>query len=218
MKYLLYLLVFISIIVPGYLNAKDDVVQCGNLIYAGTNTSRCFSDEFLSDVQRKTSIATSRRFKSVKLNSKELFKIPFVVMTGEKSFNLSGKESANLKKYLSSGGFLLASAGCSNSNFSDSFKRLVKHLFPDNKLKSLPLAHQIFHTVYDISKIELSHTGSSVKPELFGLEINGRIVLIFSPHGLNDTAHTAGCCCCGGNEIVNSIQFNVNILAYALTH
>jgi hypothetical protein len=218
MKILLYFLLFTAVMSAEYLSAKDDVVQCGNLIYAGTNTSRCFSDEFLAEVQRKTSIATAGRFKSVKLSSDELFKMPFVVMTGEKPFNLSGKESENLKKYLSSGGFLLASAGCSNQEFSDSFKRLVKHLFPDNKLKSLPLSHQIFHTVYDIPEIKLTHGRSSVKAELFGLEINGRIVLVFSPHGLNDTAHTEGCCCCGGNEIENAIEFNVNILAYALTH
>jgi len=57
-----------------------------------------------------------------------------------------------------------------------------------------------------------------VKPELLGLEINGKIVLVFSPHGLNDTAHTKGCCCCGGNEISNAIKVNVNILTYALMY
>ena len=42
---------------------------------------------------------------------------------------------------------------------------------------------------------------------LEGLEIDGRIVLIYSPEGLNDTANAGGgCCCCGGNEIRNSWQ------------
>ena len=35
---------------------------------------------------------------------------------------------------------------------------------------------------------------------------------------LNDTPHSTGCCCCGGNELENAIDINVNILAYALTH
>ena len=35
---------------------------------------------------------------------------------------------------------------------------------------------------------------------------------------MNDTAHTEGCCCCGGNEIQNSMEINANILAYALLH
>ena len=67
----------------GVCSAKEGAIQCANLIYGGTHTSRCFSDEFLSAVQRDTTIATERRFKSVKLASDELFRYPFVVMTGE---------------------------------------------------------------------------------------------------------------------------------------
>ena len=49
-------------------------------------------------------------------------------------------------------------------------------------------------------------------------EIAGRLGVIYSQDGLNDTAHTHGCCCCGGNEISNCIQVNVNILAYSLLY
>ena len=101
---------------------RDGVVQCANLIYGGTHTSRCFSDEFLSVVQKKTAIPTERRFKSVKLSSKELFKFPFAMMTGEKNFLFTIKERKNLKEYLTKGGFLLASAGCSNKKFDKVFQ------------------------------------------------------------------------------------------------
>ena len=215
-KYLILILLFSAITMQ--LQAKDDVVQCGNLIFAGNNTSRCFSDEFLSALQKETSIATARRFKSVKLSSDELFKIPFVVMTGESGFHFNRKESENLKKYLSSGGFMLVSAGCSNKKFSDAFKREIKRIFGKNVLKPIPMDHVIFRTVHKIDKLKLTHGQSAVKAELFGLELNGKIVLVFSPHGLNDTAHTKGCCCCGGNEIGNSMKINVNILTYALMH
>ena len=47
----------------------------------------------------------------------------------------------------------------------------------------------------------------------------GKIVLIYSQEGLNDTANAGGgCCCCGGNEIRNSQEINVNVFTYALTH
>ena len=200
------------------LNAQDDIVQCANLIYAGNNTSRCFSDEFLSAMQQKTSIATARHFKSVKLASDEIFKYPFVVMTGESSFYFSEKEVKNLKKYLTKGGFMLVSSGCSNKDFGNSFKREIKRIFKKSSLKPIPMNHIIFRIINKIDKIELTHGFSPIKKQLLGLEINGKLVLVFSPHGLNDTAHTEGCCCCGGNEIKNSIKINVNILAYALTH
>ena len=197
--------------------AKEDAIQCANLIYGGVHTSRCFSAEFLSDVQKKTSIPTARRFTSVKLASDELFKYPFVVITGEEDFMFTKQERENLKKYLESGGFMLASAGCSNKKFSDSFRREMAQIFKDNKLRQLPMDHVLFKTLNKIDKLKLSHSSSEV-PFLEGMEINGRIVLIFSPHGLNDTSHTQGCCCCGGNEIVNSMDVNVNILVYALLH
>ena len=198
------------------LQGKEDALQCANLIYAGVHTSRCFSDEFLSAVQRRTSIATERRFKSVKLDSDELFHFPFVVMTGEKSFMLTKKERANLKRYLTHGGFVLASAGCSSKKWDQAFRREIRTLFGAKTLKPLPADHPIFHAFFDIKELKLHHPAG--KPRIEGLTNEGKIVLVYSSQGLNDTAHTEGCCCCGGNEIVNALQVNVNILLYALLH
>ncbi len=203
-------------LVAGPAWAKDAAVQCANLIYAGTQTSRCFSDEFLSAVQRESTIATERRFKSVKLDSDELFAFPFVVMTGEKEFYLSAKERENLKKYLTRGGFLLASAGCSSKEWDRAFRREMRQVLPDRKLDKIDKEHALFKTVKTITKLELSHGGA--EPCLEGIEHSGKLVAVYSSQGLNDTAHTVGCCCCGGNEIVNAMDVNVNILVYALTH
>ena len=196
--------------------AKEAALRCANLIYAGTQTSRCFSDEFLSAVQRESTIATERRFKSVKLDSEELFGFPFVVMTGEKEFYLSAKERENLKKYLTRGGFLLASAGCSSKEWDRSFRREMRQAMPDHKLSKIGMDHAVFKTVKTIKELKLSHGGAD--PCLEGIENDGKTVVIYSSQGLNDTSHTAGCCCCGGNEIINSMEVNVNILVYALTH
>ena len=196
--------------------AKEGAVECGNLIYAGTKTSKCFSDEFLTTVQQKTSISTERRFKPVKLASDELFKFPFVIMTGEGDFILTQKERDNLKKYLDNGGFLLASASCSNEPWRGAFEREVKRLLGNDALKDIPLDHDIFKTIFTIKDLKISH--SSGESKLRGVTLKNKIVLIYSPDGLNDTSHTEGCCCCGGNEILNSMQVNANILAYALLH
>jgi len=195
---------------------KEGVIQCANLIYGGTHTSRCFSDEFLSNVQKETTIATARRFKSVKLASEELFEFPFVMMTGEASFHFSAAERRNLKRYLTSGGFLLASAGCSNKDWDRSFRREIKTIFKDKKLERIEMEHPLFRTVHGIEKLKLHHpTGDAA---LEGLVHDGKLVTVYSRHGLNDTTHTEGCCCCGGNEIENSLEVNVNIFVYALLH
>lgn len=208
------LALMLSLTLP--LAAKEGAVECGNLIYAGTRTSKCFSDEFLTTVQQKTSIATERRFKAVKLSDDELFKIPFVIMTGESEFNLTVKERENLKKYLQNGGFLLASASCSNESWSKSFEREIKAIFGNDCLKDIPLSHEIFRTVFTIKDLKLSHAGPETL--LKGLTHNGKIVVVYSKEGLNDSSHAEGCCCCGGNEIQNALEINANILAYALLH
>lgn len=196
--------------------AKEGAVECGNLIYAGTRTSKCFSDEFLTTVQQKTSIATERRFKAVKLAGDELFRIPFVIMTGEADFTLTGKERENLKSYLENGGFLLASASCSNAPWGKSFEREIRAIFGNEALKDIPMDHAMFRTVFTVKELRLSHTGPA--PTLKGISHQGKIVVVYSPEGLNDSSHAENCCCCGGNEIQNSLEMNANILAYALLH
>ena len=209
-----FLTILLALTAP--LVAKEGAVECGNLIYAGTKTSKCFSDEFLTTVQQKTSIATERRFKAVKLADDELFTIPFVIMTGESDFNLTAKERENLKKYLENGGFLLASASCSNEAWSKSFERELKSIFGNDCLKDIPLNHDIFRTVFSVKDLKLSHSGPETL--LKGFTRNGKIVVVYSAEGLNDSSHAEGCCCCGGNEIQNSMEINANILAYALLH
>ena len=53
-----FLTILLALTAP--LVAKEGAVECGNLIYAGTKTSKCFSDEFLTTVQQKTSIPVLR--------------------------------------------------------------------------------------------------------------------------------------------------------------
>lgn len=197
---------------------EPGVVYCANLIYGSNKTSVCFSDEFLVQIQKDTNIVTHRRFIPVKMGSAEWFDYPFSIMTGEGSFTLTTDQRQNMKDYLSAGGFIVASAGCSSKPWNDSFRREIEAVFPDVKLQKIPPEHPIFHTVYDITQSHYKSGGTKL-PDLYGLEMDGRIVLVWSPDGLNDTANAGGnCCCCGGNEVKSARLLNVNLLAYALTH
>jgi Domain of unknown function (DUF4159) len=193
----------------------DGIVQVANLVYAGTKSSQCFSDHFLIQAEKESSISTSRRFHATKLGSEEVFGFPLVIMTGEGEFSLTDQERENLRQYVHGGGLLLASAGCSSREWDRSFRREMARIFPATAMQPLGLDHQVFHTVYDIKVLEAKHG----KPRpLDGIVQGGRLGVVYSQDGLNDTAHTHGCCCCGGNEITNCAQINVNILAYALIY
>jgi hypothetical protein len=205
-----------ALLAPAARASKEGVVQCANLIYAGTKTSTCFSDEFLSTVQQKTSIATERRFKPVKLAGEELFTFPFVIMTGEGDYTLTPPERENLKKYLANGGFLLASAGCSNEAWDAAFRREFTQLYGAGTLQPIPRDHAIFRTVFPLTDFKLSK--SADEAQLLGFSREGKLVVVYSPDGLNDSSNAHGCCCCGGNELRNAREINANILAYALLH
>jgi len=189
------------------------VVQVANLIYAGTKTSECFSDHFLQRAEKESAISTSRRLHSVKLASAEIYDFPMLIMTGEGEFSLLPQERDNLRRFIERGGFLLASAGCSSTEWNRSFRREMATVFSDRELEPLDSNHLVFHTVSDISELEAKK--GTPKP-LEGIHFGKRLGVLYSQDGLNDTSNTQGCCCCGGNEITNAEQVNVNILIYSL--
>jgi hypothetical protein len=197
-------------------------VDCANLTYAGDKTSRCVAPGFLKEFSAKTDVATTGRFSLIKLDDAAIFEHPFCIMSGEGAFSLSERERTQLRDYLLRGGFLLASAGCSSEPWSKSFRREIAAVFaqsdyPGVELRPIPITHPLFSTVFDISSLNTKRRDHT--PVLEGLTIEGRLVIVFSSDGLNDTAAAGGtCCCCGGDEIVNARQVNTNILAYALTH
>ena len=196
---------------------SQGLVRVGMVVYDRGKTGVCFSDGFLTIVARETGANIHRRFEAVSLASGDLFEYPFVVISGTGRFTLSQDELKNLGAYLSRGGFVLASAGCSNRPWAAGFQEAIRGVFPEARLKPIGLDHPIFHTLYDIDRAT-SRKGTD-QEMLFGLELHGRLVLLFSPLGLNDTASAGkGCCCCGGNEVRNAAQINANILAYVLTH
>ena len=189
------------------------IVQVANLVYAGTKSSTCFSDHFLVEAEKQSKISTSRRFHAVKLSSEELFEFPMVIMTGEGAFELPDAERRNLRKYIENGGFLLASSGCSSPDWDRSFRAEMAKVFADHPVATIKMDHPIFHMIYDVTELKGLH--SPPRP-LEGVSFGDRLGVLYSVDGLNDTAHTTGCCCFGGNEITNCLQINVNILAYAL--
>jgi hypothetical protein len=193
---------------------STSIVQVANLVYAGTKTSECFADHFLRRAELDSSISTSRRLHSVKLSSDEIYNFPLLIMTGEGDFELPTEECDNLRRFVERGGFLLASSGCSSNEWNRSFRRAMVKIFADHKLEKLGQDHLVFHTVYDINKLEARH---GTPQPLEGIHFGKRLGVLYSQDGLNDTSNTQGCCCCGGNEITNAEQINVNILIYSLS-
>ncbi len=190
-------------------------LQCGNLVYAGNKSSVCFADKFLSDIAKTTNLNVGKSFVPVKLEADNVFDFPFCVWSGEEDFQLTKKERENLRKYLLNGGFILSSPGCSDPKWDIAVRREMKLVFPEHKLVKLPMSHPVFATVNRITRLT-DKKGQQTYIE--GMEVNGRLVMVYTKDGLNDVGNAKGCCCCGGNMIVEAVLVNVNVFTYALLY
>ncbi len=193
-------------------------VRVAMLTYgAEDKTSVCFSDEFVDTVRYESTIDARAGFVQTRLDDESVFDQPFTVMSGEGGFFLSDQELAVLREYVVSGGFLLASAGCSNGAWDESFRAAVSAAFPEHELEPISADHELFSSLFEIPSLETRKAAGEVVLEV--LRVEGRVVMVYSQEGLNDTAGAGGdCCCCGTTEIGNARYVNANILAYALTH
>lgn len=195
---------------------RDSEIVVARLTYDDGKTAVCFADQFLTTYARETQQNVRRGYEQIALDSEDLFEYPFVVFSGQEAFELSDDEKKSLKRYIDRGGFVLASAGCSNNAWARSFEAVFAELFGEDKLVGLDTKHALFHTVYDIDHIDVRRPGGRVPIQ--GMITDGRVRVLYSPLGLNDTGNAGGdCCCCGGSEIKNARLINVNALGYALT-
>jgi hypothetical protein len=151
----------------------------------------------------------------VEIGSKELFKYPFVHMTGHGNVIFSDQESQNLRKYLLSGGFLHI-----DDNYGmDQFVRTeIKKVFPEYELIELPFSHPIYHQKFDFKKgLPKIHEHDENRPEGLGIIHNGRLVLFYSyecdlgdgwespeVHGDSDESRT------------KALQMGANLVQYVL--
>jgi len=200
---------------PSTAPLEPGIIACGNLIYAGNRSSICFANKFLSDVARQSTLNVERKFRSVRLDSDQLFDLPFCVFSGENAFTLTDRERKNLRKYLLNGGFIVSSPSCSNADWDASLRKELALALPEYPLTKIPMSHPIFSILNQITELRCKEGNIA---SLEGIEVNGRIVMVHSKEGLNDVGNAEGCCCCGGNEILQSAEVNVNLFTYALLY
>lgn len=196
---------------------NDKPIDVVLLTYNRGKTAACFASKFLEHASRKGKLNVNRSLVKLPLEESDLKPYPMLIFSGDLRFKLSDKELSNLRTYLENGGFVLASAGCANEIWIESFKKMMDILIPGSEFKPLSMDHPLFHTIYDLKQINSTKAGKT--PVLYGLEVKGKLAMVYSPIGINDTAHAGGeCCCCGGEEILQAPLINANILAYVLTH
>lgn len=153
----------------------------------------------------------------VEPGSAALFQYPFLFATGHGNMKFTPLEAANLRRYLTSGGFLWVD---DDFGIDPSFRREMKKVFPDVALIELPFSHPIFHQLYEfpggLPKIH-EHDGGPARA--YGIVWDGRLVVFYTfdtdlGDGLEDEEvhHDPQ------EKRDAALRMSMNIAHYALSH
>jgi hypothetical protein len=175
------------------------------------------------EISKRTSIETSPAVKSIGLADPDLFRYPFAVLSSDQSFPAPAEnEIAELRRYLSYGGFLLVddASATRGGAFEQSARQLVSRIVPGAQLGRVPRDHVLYKSFYllDGPAGRLAAT-----PDLLALELGGRLAVLYSGNDLvgalaRDSLGAWEFEVTPGGELQRekSVRLGVNVAMYAL--
>lgn len=179
MKRILLLTSFVLIVFTGFSTATYKI---GKLKYNGGGDWYGNRTALINLVQfcnrhLRTNFAAEEQI--VEVGSADLFKFPFVYMTGHGNVVFSDQEAQNLRRYLIGGGFLHIDDNYGMDKF---IRPQLKKVFPELTLTELSTSHalyqqQKFKFVNGLPKI---HEHDGKRPQGLGLIYKGRLVCFYT--------------------------------------
>jgi hypothetical protein len=163
------------------------------------------------------------RRKTIDPGDPAIFNFPLLYIVGHREFVLSDQQVSTLRGYLLNGGVLLAESCCGRREFDLAFRREIKRVLPDYRMNPLAADHPMYQVDYKIGEVGLSPLGKKYFPDLHrpfleGIEINGRLGVIYSQlalaNGWEGIEHPYS----AGYDQTDALRLGVNIVIYNLTH
>jgi hypothetical protein len=153
----------------------------------------------------------------VEPGSAALFQYPFLFASGHGNMKFTPVEVANLRRYLTTGGFLWVD---DDFGIDPSFRREMKRVFPDASLIELPFSHPVFHQLYEFPNgMPKIHEHDGGPPKAYGIVHDGRLVVFYSydtdlGDGLEDEEvhHDPP------EKREAALRMSLNLVHYVLTH
>ena len=128
-------------------------------------------------VKERTDIPVCDSVATLKILDDNLFRYPFIYMTGHGNVHFTHTERVRLRKYLENGGFLWAD---DNYGMDRSFRREIAALFPENPLVEVPRAHKIYKSSYKLPGLPKIHEHDGKPAQGLGIFFNNRLVVFYS--------------------------------------
>lgn len=160
---------------------------------------------------------------NVQLKDPKAATYPLLYMTGHREFVWNQEEVNRLQRYLKAGGILLADACCGRMSFDMAFRREIAKVFPDSRLERLPMDHPIYHCHNEIRSVDYTPRvredfGPFEAPELEGITVDGRLVVVYSKFDLGNGWEQFPHPYSYGLKDESALKIGTNVIVYAITH
>lgn len=203
-----------------------DKFRVGQIIHDGPWKARTAAfPMLLNQFHLATGTPVSFELRDVALTDPAIFEMPFLYLTGTTDFAFTETERANLRRFLANGGVLFAEAAEGRPSFDQAFRREIGLVLAGRQLRSIPAQHPLFVEPLRIISVKARQALAArrnnqleLPPELYGLEINGALAVIYSPYDLSAGWERASAPYALGIEPPDAISLGLNILFYALAH
>lgn len=115
---------------------------------------------------------------TVVAGSSEVFRYPFLHMTGHGNVVFSDEEASTLRTYLLAGGFLHID---DNYGMAPYLEKELPKIFPDKDLVEIGVDHPIFKAPFEFADgLPKIHEHDGKRPQAFGYFHEGRLLLLFT--------------------------------------
>ena len=211
--------------VYGGKSKPGDVLRFAAVRYAGSwDLNPAVQNSLMSGVKENTAIDVDFLPNAVSLDDPRTGHFPLLSMTGHYDFLLSEKEAAGLARYLKRGGMLFASAGGGFKAFDVAFRRELKKAVPGAELIRLPASHGVFASGWNpidkatFTPAALRDDPTLDAPVLYGLFLDGRLAVLYSPHDILSGVNRESNAYARGLTDADALRLSLNVIGYAMSH
>lgn len=136
------------------------------------------------ELERRTSLVTVPDLLDVRATDPELFRHPFLLLSGDRSFTLpSEAEIVRLRRYLTFGGFLLidSAEGRAGGGFDESVRKLLARVLPGDLPSRVPDDHVLWKSFYVLRAVAGRILAA---PYVEAVERDRRLAVIYTQNDL----------------------------------
>lgn len=131
----------------------------------------------LSGLRERTGLDAAAEPAVVTLDDERLFRFPMLYITGHGTIRLDDADRRRLRRYLDAGGFLWAD---DNYGLDESFRGLVRELYPDAPLVPVSGQHRIYRSYYELPGLPKVHEHDGEPAQGYAVYHEGRMAIFYS--------------------------------------